>query len=103
MSYVIADIRSHPLRTNGTVGGFGLDEYRIQGTVTRLGVPGPYWVVLYSRASKRPVRAVWSATNGEYSFDYMTNPPTKYFIVAFDSAASPINAAISDFITPDAL
>jgi hypothetical protein len=63
--------------------------------VNRIGTVGPYRVVLFDRATFRPVASTFSAENGAYSFDHLTEFDA--FVVAFDHTASPLEAAIKDF------
>lgn len=73
--------------------------YRIQGTVTRLGVPGSYRVIIFSRQSGMPIRSVWSAADGTYEFNYLRNQT--YFAIAFDHSGTLLNAGVGDLITPE--
>lgn len=75
--------------------------YRITGTVTELGTPGPYRVCLFDRLSKRCLRETWSDADGAYAFPFIAYRVNGYFAVAYDHGASPLNAAIADFITPE--
>ena len=78
-------------------------SYRITGSVDELGVNGAYRVALFDRASGRKVAETQSAANGVYTFDYLEYRPQGYFAVAFDHGANPLNAAIADLITPEAM
>lgn len=80
-----------PLRFGGT--------YRIAGTVSRLGVAGKYRVRLYDQRSGIIVREVWSDEAGNYAFNYIADGV--YYVVAFDHTNNPVNAAISDYVTPE--
>lgn len=77
--------------------------YQITGTVTELGAAGAYRVRLFDRYSARCIREVWSAADGAYSFPYIAYRPNGYFAIAYDHGANPLNAAISDLITPEAM
>jgi hypothetical protein len=85
------------VRRNMEFGG----GYRIQGTVTELGVAGGYRVNLFDRYSARLIGSTWSASDGSYAFTYMAYLPNGYFAIAFDCGANPRNAAIADLITPE--
>lgn len=78
-------------------------SYRIRGTVTELGVPGPYRVALFSRLSCLPLRLTWSSADGAYAFSRLQYRANGYFAVAFDHGSNPLNAAIADLITPEAM
>lgn len=75
--------------------------YRITGTVTELGVAGPYRVRLFDRQSARCLRETWSVADGSYSFDYIAYRANGYFAIAYDHGDNPLNAAIADLITPE--
>lgn len=77
--------------------------YRIVGTVTELGTAGVYRVRLFDRYSSRCLRETWSAEDGAYSFTYIAYRQNGYFAVAYDHGANPLNAAIADLITPEAM
>jgi hypothetical protein len=77
--------------------------YRIAGTVTELGAAGVYRVRLFDRLTARCVRETWSAADGSYSVPYIAYRPNGYFAVAYDHGANPLNAAIADLITPEAM
>lgn len=78
-------------------------QCRVADKVSRLGLPGPYRVRLYHRASGRLVREVWSDADGAYAFAGIRGGANAYFAVAHDDSASPVNAAIADLITPVAM
>jgi hypothetical protein len=73
---------------------------RIAGSVTRLGVPGAHQVLLYVRGLMTPIRQTLSDADGQYAFEYL-DQTVSYFVVAFDNTDNPVNAAISDYITPE--
>ena len=75
--------------------------YRITGTVTELGVAGPYRVRLFDRQSARCVQETWSNAVGNYAFDSIAYRPNGYFAIAYDHGDNPLNAAIADLITPE--
>lgn len=78
-------------------------EFRIAGTVDRLGVAGRYHVSLHLRRSGRKIRETMSDAAGNYAFEripYRTGE-CSYFVAAFDHSDNPLNAAISDLITPE--
>ena len=77
--------------------------YQISGTVDRLGQVGSYRVVLFDRASGRYIRETTSNAQGAYAFTNLEYRASGYFVVAFDSNATPLNAAIDDLITPVAM
>lgn len=87
------------LRRNLEDGG----AFRITGTVTELGTAGRYRVRLFDRASGRCLRETWSAADGSYAFPSMAYRLNGYFVVAYDHGNSPLNAAIADLITPEAM
>lgn len=98
----------HNIAVTGRAVGVGIacdledgGAYQITGTVTELGTSGPYRVSLFDRSSKRCIRETWSATDGSYLFPYIAYRVKGYFAVAYDHGASPLNAAIADFITPE--
>lgn len=76
---------------------------QITGTVTELSVPGPYRVRLFDRQSARCLRETWSAADGAYSFTYIAYRMNGYFAIAYDHGDLPLNAAIADLITPEAM
>lgn len=69
--------------------------------VSRLGVVGVFRVCLFDRRTKKLIAETVSDRNGNYSFKYVANTPGGFFIVAFDDSGTPVNAAISDYITPE--
>jgi hypothetical protein len=75
-------------------------DYQIVGTTSRLGVPGGYKVRLFDRRSGLLLREVFSSPSGEYLFDRLAYSKNGYFTVAIDHSGSPVNAAISDLLTP---
>jgi hypothetical protein len=75
-------------------------RYKIVGTASRLGVPGAYMVRLYRRDSGRLISETESNPDGSYAFNNISKIDFGYFTVAFDHTASPVNAAISDLLTP---
>ena len=90
------------------IGLFTRDEqdggvYQITGTVDELGQVGQYRVRLFDRVSGRSIRSVVSGSNGTFTFDYLKYRSQEYFLVAFDRGGSPVNAAIADLVTPEAM
>lgn len=78
--------------------------YRIAGTVTELGVAGKYRVRLFDKVSGRLIRETWSdPVTGAYAFERIAYRAQGYIIVAHDHGASPHNAAVADFATPEAM
>ena len=75
--------------------------YQIIGSVTELGVPGPYKVRLFDRRSGRLVRETWSTADGSYVFSSIAYRHNAYFAIAHDHGTNPLNAAIADLITPE--
>lgn len=75
--------------------------YSINGTVSRLGVVGKYKVRCYHHHTGKLIKETWSDTNGAYLFTGLKYLANGYFSVAFDNNATPLNAAISDLITPE--
>lgn len=75
--------------------------YRIYGTVDELGQLGSYRVRLFDRVSGRLLREQFSDADGNYSFQYLANRPQGYILVAHDHGADPLNAAISDLVSPE--
>lgn len=75
--------------------------HRITGTVTELGVAGPYRVRLFDRVTALCIRETWSAADGVYAFEHLAYQANGYFAIAFDHGANPLNAAIADLITPE--
>jgi hypothetical protein len=75
-------------------------SYTVSGVVTRLGIAGPYPVALFERASRRLVRQTLSGSDGSYVFLSIAYIEKGYFAVAFDYSAEPVNAVISDYLTP---
>jgi len=67
----------------------------VSGLVDRSGMVGPYRVVLFDRATFRPVASTFSAENGAYSFGYLAEFDA--FVVAFDHVAPLLEPAIKDF------
>lgn len=76
-------------------------SHRIRGTVTELGVAGPYRVRLFDRLTARCIRETRSAADGSYSFPSIAYRYQGYFVVAYDHGDSPLNAAIADLVTPE--
>jgi hypothetical protein len=66
----------------------------VSGVVKRGNIVGPYRVVLFDRATFRPVASTWSASNGAYSFGYLAEFDA--FVVAFDHTTPLLEAAIKD-------
>lgn len=78
-------------------------NYKIVGTVDRLGLVGSYRVALFDRRRGSYIRETTSAANGAYSFTNLEYRANGYFVVAFDSSGTPLNAAIADLVTPEAM
>lgn len=76
-------------------------RYRISGTIDRLGVPGPYRVCIFDRRTKALLFDTMSDADGTYAFNYLSYIANGFFVVAFDSNATPLNAAIADLATPE--
>lgn len=76
-------------------------RYKIQGIVDRLGVVGKYNVLLYLKSTGSPLLGTFSGIDGTYSFVGIKYIYKGYYLVAFDNNANPLNAAISDLITPE--
>jgi hypothetical protein len=74
-------------------------DYRVTGNVSRLGVAGSHKVRLYLRKNGVLYGETWSSAAGEYQFDLVPNEPC--YVIAFDDTATPVNAAISDYVTPE--
>lgn len=72
---------------------------KVAGNVSRLGVAGVYKVRLHLRSNGILYAETWSNAAGEYLFELV--PPEPYYVVAFDHTGSPVNAAISDYVTPE--
>ena len=92
--------------TTGVVVFAGIEsrKYRVRGTVSRLGIKGPYRLYLTERLYGRFVATTVSDENGNYSFDYVPNVGSSrasYTIIAVDHTGDPLNAAISDYVTPE--
>lgn len=84
--------------------GQWIGEYCIRGTVSRLGVPGPYRVSLFARREQIPLRTQIAKENGDHAFDYIPLIEGGYFLIGFDHTADDLrNAAIADRITPKAM
>jgi len=75
-------------------------DYRITGAVKELGKAGKYRLRLFDRQSSLCVRETWSALDGSYCFDCISD--AVYFIVAYDHGDSPLNASIADNVQPSA-
>lgn len=89
---------TYPLiRADAADGG----AFRVRGTVTELGVAGPYRVRLFDRLTARCIRETRSAADGSYSFPRIAYRDKGYFVVAYDHGDSPHNAAIADLVTPE--
>lgn len=78
-------------------------NYKITGTVSRLGVAGTFLVRLYDRASGQLLGETWSEGNGAYEFLNIPFIPNGFYTIAFDRANPLLNAAIADLITPSAM
>lgn len=76
---------------------------QITGTVDELGVVGAYRVRLHDRTSGRKVRETWSSASGAYAFEWLADRTQGYYVLAFDHGASPMNAAVADLVTPEAM
>lgn len=85
------------IRADAMDGGY----HRVRGTVTEIGVAGPYRVRLFDRLTARCIRETWSAADGSYSFPYIAYRDKGYVVVAHDHGDSPLNAAIADLVTPE--
>lgn len=76
----------------------------ISGKISRLGVYGTYHVLLFSKKTKTIIKDTWSDAEGNYSFNNIAPTEKAYFIIAFDeNRADPVNAAISDYVTPESV
>lgn len=71
----------------------------VHGNVSRLGLNGAYKVRLYLRANGVLYGETRSDAAGAYQFDLVPNEPC--YVIAFDHGDEPVNAAISDYITPE--
>ena len=100
--------------SGGPVGGYlvnprlhgGIDAVyggrcRITGTVDELGVSGIYRVRLFLKDNGMKLRETWSASDGSYKFENIAYLDQGYFLVAHDHSTPKVNAAISDFVTPE--
>lgn len=78
-------------------------NFCIKGIASRLGVPGQYFVCLFDKKTKRIIESQWSNKDGEYEFRGFALIDKGYFIIEYDndSESSLLNAAISDFVTPE--
>lgn len=90
---------SAPFRIHKSLNAYHGGFYSISGTVSELGVTGEYKVVLFDRASYLPCQKVTSGSDGSYVFRNVALK--EFFIVAFDHGDDPVNAAISDYVTPE--
>lgn len=95
MTYVVTPAQN--LRRDIEDGG----GHRIVGTVTELGVAGPYRVRLFNRLTARCVGETWASSDGAYAFNYLAYHLNGYYAIAFDHGDNPLNAAIADLITPE--
>ena len=75
-------------------------SYTVTGTVSRLGVSGSYLVRLHERLSGAVVGVTRSQEDGAYAFTNLS-PLYRYYAVGHDDGDSPLNAAISDCVTPE--
>lgn len=82
--------------------GFG-GPFRITVPVDELGVPGRYRVRLCVRTTGQCVGERWSNSSGIAEFSGIAMIDRGYYAVAFDHGTEPLNAAIADFITPEAM
>lgn len=76
-------------------------NYRIQGTITELGVASRYPVFLFTRVNNLCIRKIWSNDDGSYAFNNIAYRQNGYFVVVFDHGDNPLNAAIADLVTPE--
>lgn len=76
-------------------------RYQIACAVDELGVAGRYRCRLYSRRDGRLIREVWSDASGSALFTDLAYEPQGYVATGYDHGADPVNAAISDLITPE--
>lgn len=74
--------------------------YQVTGNVTRLGLAGAHRVALINRATCALIATTTSATNGSYTFSNVAFIDKGYCLIAFDDGADPVNAAVSDYVTP---
>lgn len=76
--------------------------FRVRGTLTVALVPSQRRVVLFDSAAGprplQPIRAVWSAADGSYSFERIAD--REYFVIGFDYTGDK-NAAVADFVRPE--
>lgn len=77
--------------------------FQVKGNIQKLGASGVYRVCLFDRRSKRCLRETWSAVDGSYVFLFVSYRYQGYFVVAYDHSGTPLNAAIADFVTPEAI
>ena len=67
--------------------------------MTELGVPGAYKVLLFLRTGAL-IAETLSDQDGNYVFSNL-DPNGSYMVVAQDHGPNPLNAAISDYVTPE--
>lgn len=81
-------------------GGWFRGTGKVNGTVDRLGVPGPYRVRLLDRATGALVGVTVSSTAGDYT---VANAALgrMYQAVAQDDGPDPVQAAAADYLTPE--
>lgn len=78
-------------------------NYRIKGVITENNIPGIYKVFLFDRRSLLCIRGCFSNAQGQYSFDNIKYSFQGFFVIGQDNAGNPLNAAIADFVTPEAM
>jgi hypothetical protein len=72
---------------------------RITGTASRLGVAGRYAVHCLKLPELRVIAKTLSDETGLYSVNRI--PDGLYLVIARDHTNDPVNAAVSDYITPE--
>lgn len=79
-------------------------SYRIRGTAKKLGAAGRFPLALIVKDSGQIIRKTLSAADGSYAFNNIDYLYQGYIVIEFDGEITdPLNAAIADLVTPEAM
>lgn len=71
--------KSGGVKTSLGLAGFS----QIRGKLSRLGIGGPYYAVLFNRPTSMPLEHTYSDVAGNYSFQRVSSSG-RFFVIAFD-------------------
>jgi hypothetical protein len=86
----------------GAVGKVGIGHHalsgpwRIDGTLSELGVPGAYEYALLDKGTMTAFRRGWSATDGSYALRKIAKRTGRWVVLLIDHGESQKNAKASD-------